>query len=114
MYAPAAAGGGAAAARPVEYMEFQQALLPAERGNPLLGYYRRLLSPDGAEREAAVSPRLCAACGVFVCLRCCVCGGCVFVCVVDAVRCRCAYVSACVRSASVSVGVTSDGRPVMY
>ncbi|KAI8470301.1 MAG: Alpha/Beta hydrolase protein [Monoraphidium minutum] len=53
MYAPPAAGGGAAALRPRQYAAFAGGLPPRERGNPLLGHYARLVSGDDAEREAA-------------------------------------------------------------
>ncbi|GBF90746.1 proline iminopeptidase [Raphidocelis subcapitata] len=53
VYAPPESGGGAAAARPEQYAAFAGALPPRERGNPLLGYYRRLLSGEAATREAA-------------------------------------------------------------
>jgi proline iminopeptidase len=57
MYAPARAGGGAAALRPLQYAAFTQGLPEAERANPLLGWYRRLLSADAGVRDAAVGAR---------------------------------------------------------
>jgi proline iminopeptidase len=48
-------GGGAAALKPLSWEQFIGHLLPHERTNPLLGYYKRLLSSDASVRDAAVS-----------------------------------------------------------
>jgi pimeloyl-ACP methyl ester carboxylesterase len=55
MYAPPASGGGAAALRPLQHAALAAGLPPRERANPLLGWYRRLLSGDADTREVAVS-----------------------------------------------------------
>jgi hypothetical protein len=47
--------GGACTLNPLAWQAFTAQLQPHERGNPLPAYYRRLLSEDLAEREAAVS-----------------------------------------------------------
>jgi hypothetical protein len=75
MYAPAAAGGGAAAMRPAQYAVLAAGLPSRERGNPLLGYYMRMMAADTQTREAAV--RLSGADRV-LCLSRCVrlCRGC--------------------------------------
>lgn len=46
--------GGAGALRPLSWRRFLRHLPPEERGDPLLAYYRRLLSPEGGVRAAAV------------------------------------------------------------
>lgn len=56
-------GGGAAALKPLAWARFVETLPAREQGNPLLGYYKRLLSSDGGVRQAAVSRVLS-----FVCL----------------------------------------------
>jgi proline iminopeptidase len=48
-------GGGAAALKPLAWSRFAGQLPAKERGNPLLAYYKRMLSSDAAERQAAVS-----------------------------------------------------------
>jgi hypothetical protein len=47
-------GGGAAALKPLAWSRFAGQLPAKERGNPLLAYYKRMLSSDAAERQAAV------------------------------------------------------------
>jgi hypothetical protein len=56
-------GGGAAALKPAAWQAFLEELEPRERCHPLLGYYRRFLSPDAAVRGSAVS-------GLWWCRRC--------------------------------------------
>lgn len=46
-------GGGAAALKPLGWTRFLQHLPPEERGDPLLGYYKRLLSPHANTRAEA-------------------------------------------------------------
>jgi hypothetical protein len=53
-------GGGAAALKPLAWHQFVSQLPARERGNPVLGYYKRLLSADPAVRTAAVSGDQCA------------------------------------------------------
>jgi proline iminopeptidase len=48
-------GGGAAALKPLAWGRFAGSLPARERGNPLLAYYKRMLSSDAGERQAAVS-----------------------------------------------------------
>lgn len=48
-------GGGAAALKPLGWGRFLQPLSAQERSNPLVAYYKRLLSPDAAVRSEAVS-----------------------------------------------------------
>lgn len=48
-------GGGAAALRPLAWRKFLEHLEVSERGDPVLGYYKRFLNPDAAVRQAAVS-----------------------------------------------------------
>lgn len=50
-------GGGAGALKPWAWQRFLDHLGddPADRANPLLAYYARLLSPDANVRDAAVS-----------------------------------------------------------
>ena len=48
-------GGGAALLKPLAYQQFLGLLEPHERGNPVLGFYKRLLSKNASVREAAVS-----------------------------------------------------------
>lgn len=48
-------GGGAAALKPLAWRRFIGELKPEERGNPVLGYYKRMLSLDASVRQAAVS-----------------------------------------------------------
>eukprot|EP00882_Tetradesmus_deserticola_P017213 GHRQ01018427.1.p1 GENE.GHRQ01018427.1~~GHRQ01018427.1.p1 ORF type:complete len:224 (-),score=30.43 GHRQ01018427.1:312-983(-) len=48
-------GGGAAALKPLAWSRFAGQLAARERGNPLLAYYKRMLSSDVQERKAAVS-----------------------------------------------------------
>jgi hypothetical protein len=57
-------GGGAAALKPLAWSRFAGQLPASERGNPLLAYYKRMLSSDAAERQAAVSGT------VLVCVLC--------------------------------------------
>jgi len=45
----------AAALKPLGWTRFLQHLPPEERGDPLLGYYKRLLSPHANTRAEAVS-----------------------------------------------------------
>lgn len=52
-------GGGAGALKPLAWRAFVGHLEAHEAANPLLGYYRRLLSDDAAVRSAAVSGRAC-------------------------------------------------------
>jgi pimeloyl-ACP methyl ester carboxylesterase len=51
-------GGGAAALKPLAWSRFAGTLPARERGNPLLAYYKRMLSSDAGERQAAVSGNL--------------------------------------------------------
>uniref|UniRef100_A0A383VL06 prolyl aminopeptidase n=1 Tax=Tetradesmus obliquus TaxID=3088 RepID=A0A383VL06_TETOB len=46
-------GGGAAALKPLAWGRFAGNCPARERGNPLLSYYKRMLSSDAAERQAA-------------------------------------------------------------
>jgi hypothetical protein len=45
----------AAALKPLGWQQFLQPLSAQERSNPLMGYYKRLLSPDAKIRSEAVS-----------------------------------------------------------
>jgi proline iminopeptidase len=47
-------GGGAGVLKPLAYQQFLSLLEPHERANPVLGYYKRLLSKVASVREAAV------------------------------------------------------------
>lgn len=55
LVAVALAVPAAAALKPLGWSHFLQPLTPEERTNPLLSYYRRLLSADGNTRSEAVS-----------------------------------------------------------
>lgn len=48
-------GGGAGVLKPWAWGRFLEHLDPSERAQPLLGYYRRLLSLEAPIRDAAVS-----------------------------------------------------------
>lgn len=47
-------GGGCGNIKPLAWDNFTSQLEPHERGNPLLGYYKRLISSDPNVRDAAV------------------------------------------------------------
>jgi hypothetical protein len=57
-------GGGAAALKPLAWSRFAGQLPARERANPLLAYYKRMLSSDAAEQQAAVGEN------IFVCVSC--------------------------------------------
>ena len=55
-------GGGAAALKPLAWQKFIGLLEPHETANPVLGYYKRLLSKEAAVRHQAVRACVCCIC----------------------------------------------------